>query len=47
MAAALLDAEIMWRIGRMPLPEERSNLDRAVFKEALRRGLLVETGDPA
>lgn len=39
MAAALIDAEIIWKVERLPEPRRRTPLEQAIWREAVRREL--------
>lgn len=40
MAETLIDEELSWRLHRLPVPEKRTKLDKALIKEAMQRGLV-------
>jgi len=39
LAAALIDDELAWRLNRLPGPKAQTPVDRALLREAQRRGL--------
>jgi hypothetical protein len=39
LAAALIDDELAWRLGRLPSANRQTPMDRALLREAQRRGL--------
>jgi hypothetical protein len=41
MAASLIDDELAWRVQRLPEVDKQSIINRALLREAQRRGLSV------
>lgn len=46
LAAMLIDDELRWRLDRLPRESECSVIDKAILREALRRGIVRQHGAP-
>ncbi|HEY1124689.1 MAG TPA: hypothetical protein VGE65_03580 [Sphingobium sp.] len=47
LAAMLIDDELRWRLDRLPPARDHSVIDRAILREASRRGLALPSTGPA